>query len=61
MSFSNKPTGDTNELAKERNRVAAERTLTSWIQNCLILITFFLYLPIKPKLISNFIIKKLTL
>lgn len=40
MSSSNKPTGDTNELAKERTRVAAERTLTSWIQNCLILITF---------------------
>ncbi|ELR99361.1 YidH family protein [Gloeocapsa sp. PCC 73106] len=40
MSSSNKPTGDTNELAKERNRVAAERTLTSWIQNCLVLITF---------------------
>jgi putative membrane protein len=40
MSSYNKPTGDTNELAKERNRLAAERTLTSWIQNCLILITF---------------------
>lgn len=34
------PTGITNELAKERNRVAAERTLTSWIQNCLSLIGF---------------------
>ncbi|ACK69648.1 protein of unknown function DUF202 [Gloeothece citriformis PCC 7424] len=40
MSSSNKPTGDTNELAKERNRLAAERTLTSWIGNCLVLITF---------------------
>lgn len=40
MSFSNNPPGDTNELAKERNRLAAERTLTSWIQNCLVLITF---------------------
>jgi putative membrane protein len=40
MSFSNSPPGDTNELAKERNRLAAERTLTSWIQNCLVLITF---------------------
>jgi putative membrane protein len=36
----NKPTGTTNELAKERNREAAERTLTSWIQNCLSLIGF---------------------
>jgi putative membrane protein len=34
------PTGATNELAKERNRAAAERTLTSWIQNCLALIGF---------------------
>lgn len=40
MSSSNKLTGDTNELAKSRNRAAAERTLTSWIQNCLVLITF---------------------
>ena len=40
MSFSNKPTGDTNELAKKRNQLGAERTLTGWIQNCLILITF---------------------
>lgn len=30
----------TNELAKGRNRAAAERTLTSWIQNCLSLIGF---------------------
>ena len=35
-----KPTGATNELAKERNRAAAERTLTSWIQNSLALIGF---------------------
>jgi putative membrane protein len=33
-------TGATNELAKERNRAAAERTLTSWIGNCLTLISF---------------------
>lgn len=33
-------TGVTNELAKERNRAAAERTLISWIQNCLALIGF---------------------
>ena len=32
--------GPTNELAKERNRAAAERTLLSWIQNCLTLIGF---------------------
>lgn len=30
--------GPTNELAKERNRAAAERTIVSWIQNCLTLI-----------------------
>ncbi|WP_193195952.1 YidH family protein [Nostoc sp. MG11] len=35
-----KLTNLTNELAKERNRAAAERTLTSWIQNCLSLIGF---------------------
>jgi len=35
-----KTTNFTNELAKERNRAAAERTLTSWIQNCLSLIAF---------------------
>lgn len=33
-------TNDTTELAKERNRQAAERTLTSWIQNSLGLIGF---------------------
>lgn len=36
----NNLTGPTNELAKERNRAAAERTITSWIQNCLGLIGF---------------------
>jgi putative membrane protein len=30
--------GTTNELAKERNRAAAERTINSWIGNCLSLI-----------------------
>ena len=35
-----KPTGITNELAKERNRAAADRTLTSWIQNSIALIGF---------------------
>ncbi|MDY7021858.1 MAG: DUF202 domain-containing protein [Cyanobacteriota bacterium] len=40
MNISPKPTGTTNELAKERNRAAAERTLTSWIQNSLALIGF---------------------
>lgn len=35
-----KLTGATNELAKERNRGAAERTLVSWIQNCVSLIGF---------------------
>jgi putative membrane protein len=33
-------TSETTELAKERNREAAERTLTSWIQNCIGLIGF---------------------
>lgn len=33
-------TNITNELAKQRNRAAAERTLISWIQNCLTLIGF---------------------
>ena len=32
--------GATNELAKERNRAAAERTLITWIQNCVSLIGF---------------------
>jgi putative membrane protein len=36
----NNLTGPTNELAKERNRAAAERTITSWIQSCLGLIGF---------------------
>lgn len=36
----NKLKGSTNELAKERNRAAAERTMTTWIQNCLTLIGF---------------------
>lgn len=35
-----RPTGATNELAKERNRAAAERTITGWIQNSLTLIGF---------------------
>jgi putative membrane protein len=30
--------GTTNELAKERNRAAAERTINAWIGNCLTLI-----------------------
>lgn len=30
--------GTTNELAKERNRAAAERTINAWIGNCLSLI-----------------------
>ncbi|NJK62873.1 MAG: DUF202 domain-containing protein [Synechococcaceae cyanobacterium SM2_3_1] len=33
-----KPYNPTNELAKERNRAAAERTINSWIGNCLSLI-----------------------
>jgi putative membrane protein len=30
----------TNELAKQRNRAAAERTLMAWIRTCLSLISF---------------------
>jgi putative membrane protein len=37
---SRKPTNDTTELAKERNREAAERTLTCWIGNSLLLMGF---------------------
>ncbi len=33
-----KPYNPTNELAKERNRAAAERTINSWIGNCLSLL-----------------------
>jgi putative membrane protein len=40
MSLHRRSTNDTTELAKERNRQAAERTLTSWIQNSLGLIGF---------------------
>ncbi len=36
----NRLTGNTNELAKERNRAAAERTITGWIQNSLTLTGF---------------------
>ncbi|WP_026736336.1 DUF202 domain-containing protein [Fischerella sp. PCC 9605] len=37
---SQKSTTASNELAKQRNRAAAERTLTSWIHNCLSVIGF---------------------
>ncbi|MGB3405572.1 MAG: DUF202 domain-containing protein [Microcoleaceae cyanobacterium] len=40
MNPLSKRTGITNELAKERNRAAAERTLMAWIQNSLSLIGF---------------------
>ena len=41
MSFvPRRPSNETTELAKERNRAAAERTLASWIRKCLGLIGF---------------------
>jgi putative membrane protein len=40
MSDSKVPSNPTNELAKERTRAAAERTLSAWINNCLILVGF---------------------
>jgi putative membrane protein len=40
ISEPQKPFGTTNELAKERNRAAAERTINSWIGICLGLIGF---------------------
>jgi putative membrane protein len=36
----NLPLNVTNELAKQRNRDAAERTLMAWIRTCLSLISF---------------------
>ena len=43
------PTNISNELAKERTREAAERTLTSWMQSCLALISFgFVYARLLP-------------
>ncbi len=34
------PTKDTTQIDKERNREAAERTMASWIQNCIGIIGF---------------------
>ena len=38
--MSQKPTNINTELARERNRAAAERTLMAWIRTCLSLISF---------------------
>ena len=38
--MSHKPTNTNTELARERNRAAAERTLMAWIRTCLSLISF---------------------
>ena len=40
MSELEQLTSPTNELAKERTRQAAERTLSAWMNNCLVLIGF---------------------
>lgn len=39
-SMPQKPVNTTNELAKERNRAAAERTINAWLGICLSLIGF---------------------
>jgi putative membrane protein len=39
-SIPQKPINTTNELAKERNRAAAERTINAWLGICLSLIGF---------------------
>lgn len=40
MTFSSPAMNLTNELARQRNRDAAERTLMAWIRTCLSLISF---------------------
>jgi putative membrane protein len=40
MNFPSEPYNMANELAKERNRAAAERTLMVWIRTSLSLISF---------------------
>jgi putative membrane protein len=40
MSSSTPSPHPTNELAKERTRAASERTLSTWINNCLVLFGF---------------------
>lgn len=49
----NQPTSDVTELAKERNRQASERTVTSWINTSLVLIGFGVVIEEIPGLLNQ--------
>ncbi len=52
---SSRPTNDVTELAKERNRQAAERTLASWINVSLLLIGFGVVIEEIPAPLQQFL------